>query len=77
MNTFYCEEFENYNRTVLSIEWHIQSPCLYIKNMRFVSRRTLFVSTCEINSENSSFFTTQHQDVTWLIIYGIAKANDI
>lgn len=46
--------------------------------MRFVSRRTLFVSTCEIYSENSSFFTTQQQqDVTWLIIYGIAKANDI
>ena len=45
--------------------------------MRFVSRRTLFVSTCEIYSENSSFFTTQQQDLTWLIIYGIAKANDI
>ena len=45
--------------------------------MKFVSRRTLFVSTCEIYSENSSFFTTQQQDVTSLIIYGIAKANDL
>ena len=46
------------------------------KNMRFISRRTLFVSKGEIYSEKWSLFTTQ-QDVTWLMIYDIVKAAHI